>query len=148
MCSQWGTIPNPTLKFSTPQHPQVPALGHDPGNKIKFCSICFLSFICENTYKVLYKYLWNWLCNWNLMIFDLTPSSPVWRWGENLTTFCFARHPLQFDMPHDHVKKKKFFWPARRPKVPPLGHDPDAGMKIQFNMLYIFHLWEDTQSLV
>ena len=26
-------------------------------------------------------------------------------------------------------------------------HDPENQMKIQSNMFYIFHLWEDTQSL-
>ena len=40
----------PTLKFLTPSIPKVPPLEHDPGNRIKFLSICFLSFICENTH--------------------------------------------------------------------------------------------------
>ena len=40
-----------------PKHPQVPPLGHDPGDRTKFCSICFISFICEDTLKVWYKNL-------------------------------------------------------------------------------------------
>ena len=31
---------------------------------------------------------------------------------------------------------------------PTPGHDPGSRMKILSYMLYIFHLWEDTQSLV
>ena len=33
-------------------------------------------------------------------------------------------------------------------KSPTPGHDPGGRMKIPSDMLYIFHLWEDTQSLV
>ena len=58
-----------------------------------------------------------------------------------------------------HVKNShiKFGWiseknwpqtPAVSPKVQPLGHDPSDQMKILSNMFYIFHLWEDTRSLV
>ena len=34
-----------------PQHPQVPPLGHDQATELKSRSICFISFICENTHK-------------------------------------------------------------------------------------------------
>ena len=34
----------PTLKFLTPQHPKVPPLGHDPGNKMKIPSNLFSIF--------------------------------------------------------------------------------------------------------
>ena len=47
----------PTLKFLTPPAPRSPTPGHDLGNRMKFCSICFLSFICENTHTVWYKNL-------------------------------------------------------------------------------------------
>ena len=47
-------------------------------------------------------------------------------------------------------RKKKLTLPphTRYPQVPPLAHDPGGQMKIQSDMFYIFHLWEDTQSLV
>ena len=55
MRSRWGAIANPHAKvFDPPPAPQVPPLGHDPGNSMK---ICFLSFICENTHKVWYEIL-------------------------------------------------------------------------------------------
>ena len=38
--------------------------------------------------------------------------------------------------------------PPQHPQVPPLGHDPSNRMKIMFNMVFIFHFWEHTQSLV
>ena len=44
--------------------------------------------------------------------------------GEILLVSCSTHHPLQFDMPHDHV------WKNFDPQVPPLMHDPDDGMKI------------------
>ena len=47
-------------------------------------------------------------------------------------------------MPHDHVQKIKFLTPAP-PSPKPWGmHDPEDRMKIESNMCYIFHLWEDT----
>ena len=44
--------------------------------------------------------------------------------------------------------KKLIFDPPEHPKVPPLGHDQGDRMKIPSNVFYIFHLWENTQSLV
>ena len=45
--------------------------------------------------------------------------------------------------------KMKFLTPnPQYPQVPPLGHDPGDRMKILFDVLYIFHLWKDTQNLV
>ena len=38
--------------------------------------------------------------------------------------------------------------PPRYPQVRPLGHDPGCQMKIPSDMFYIFHVGEDTQSLV
>ena len=66
-----------TLKFWTPQHPAVPPWGMTLATEWKFCSICFLSFICENTHKVLHKNLWKWHVN-DIWLFDLAPRSPVW----------------------------------------------------------------------
>ena len=50
-------------------------------------------------------------------------------------------------MPYDHVQKIKFFTTST-PKSQTLGHDPGDRMKIPSNMFYIFHLVEDTHSLV
>ena len=38
--------------------------------------------------------------------------------------------------------------PPRYPQVPPLAHDLGDQMKIMYDMFYVFHVWEDTQSLV
>ena len=38
--------------------------------------------------------------------------------------------------------------PLWYPQVPPLGDDQGGHMKIPSDMFYIFHFWEDTQSLV
>ena len=45
-----------TLKFLTPQHPQVPPQGHDPSSRRKILFNIF-SFICENMHKVWYENL-------------------------------------------------------------------------------------------
>ena len=60
------------------------------------------------------------------------------------------------DVSNSHAESgwisKKKIWPPKPPTVPllvrPLGHDPGDGMKIPSDMFYIFHVWEDTQSLV
>ena len=58
------------------------------------------------------------------MIFDLLTSPKGHQFDPRmkiLLAFCSARHPRRFDMPLDHVWKKKYFWPPgypQRPKVP------------------------------
>ena len=45
-------------------------------------------------------------CSQNLMIFDLLTSPQGHQFDPRmkiLLAFCSARHPLQFDMPYDHV---------------------------------------------
>ena len=79
----------------------------------KFCSICFLSFICENTHKEFGIKIFEIDM---LMIFDLLTLPQGHQFDpmmKMLLAFCSARHPRQFDMPHDHVWKKK--------KIDPLG---------------------------
>ena len=44
MRSQWGAITNPTLKFLTTQHPQVPPWGMIQATEWKFYSTYFISF--------------------------------------------------------------------------------------------------------
>ena len=46
-----------------------------------------------------------------------------------------------------NFRKKNLPPPPPDPQVPPLGYDPGGQMKIPADMFYIFHLWEDTQSL-
>ena len=46
------------------------------------------------------------------------------------------------------ISKKITPNPLRYPQVPPLGHDPGGQIEIPSDMFYIFHLYEDTQSLV
>ena len=75
-CSRWGAIANSHAKvFYSPSTPQ--SRGMTLATEWKFCSICFLSFICENTHKVWYKSLWNWHVN-DIWPFELAPRSPVW----------------------------------------------------------------------
>ena len=83
----------------------------------KFCSICFLSFICEYTHKVWYKNLWNWHVNDNWP-FYLALMSPVWPYDENFTC-----HPRRFDIQHDHVWKKNIL----APWAPPAPQSPTPG---------------------
>ena len=40
-----------------PQRPEVPPLGHDPGDRMKIPSDMFCVFHCENTHKVCHKSL-------------------------------------------------------------------------------------------
>ena len=148
--SQWGAIANPHAKvFDSPQHPQVPPRGMTLATEWKFCSICFPSYICENTHKEFGIKIFEIDM---LMIFDLLTLPQGHQFDPRmkmLLAFCSACHPRRFDMPHDHVRKK-FFWPPRHPqclKVPPLGHDPGDRIKIPSDMLCIYHLWEHTQSL-
>ena len=58
MRSRWGAIANPHAKVFDPTSIHVvPPLGHDPSNRIKFCSICYQYFICKNAHKVWHKNL-------------------------------------------------------------------------------------------
>ena len=43
------------IKFLIPQHPQVPPLGHDPGDRMKIPSNMFYIFHCEKTHNVWFK---------------------------------------------------------------------------------------------
>ena len=43
---------------------------------------------------------------WNFMIFELL-TSPQGHQFDPSVAFCSAHHPRQFDVPHDHVQKKK-----------------------------------------
>ena len=71
----------------------------------KFCSICFLSFICENTHKEFGIKIFEIDM---LMIFDLLTSPQGHQFDPSmkmLLAFCSACQPRRFDMPHDHVLK-------------------------------------------
>ena len=134
MCSQWGAISNPhTQVFYTSSTPKS---DHWVMTEWKFLKTCFISLICENKNKVCDKNLWNWLCKWNLVIFDRMTSPQGYQFDPRmkiLLPFCFTHYPLQFDMPHDHVQKGKF-WPLGTPGTP--KSHPWGIAKIPFN---IFH---------
>ena len=92
------------LSFWPPSIPKSHHWGMTQGTEWKFCSICFISFICEKTHKIWYKNLRNWLCNWNLMIFDFLTSSQSHQFDlrvKILHAFCSNHHPRHFDMPLD-----------------------------------------------
>ena len=95
---------NPHAKvFDSPQHPQVAPRGMTLATERKFCSICFLSFICENTHKEFGIKIFEIDM---LMIFDLLTSPQGHQFDPRmkmLLAFCSARHPRRFDMPHDPV---------------------------------------------
>ena len=67
---------------------------------------------------------------------------------------CAGAYAIHVSSPHiksGWISEKKN-WPPTPyytvPLGPTPGHDPGGQMKIPYDMLYIFHLWEDTQSLV
>ena len=81
----------------------------------------------------------------------LTPPHKAPGGGESKN--CAGACAIHVSKPHSKsslISKKKNFDP-QPPMVPPSptpGHDPGSRMKITSDILYIFHLWEDTQSLV
>ena len=82
------------------------------------------------------------------MIFDFWPLQWVPGGGEpKYWVVACAIHVSNSHTNSGWISEKKMFWPPQYPQ-PPLGHDPGGRMKIPFDMFYIFHLWEDTQSLV
>ena len=92
----------------------------------KFCSIRFLRFICENTHKEFGIKIFEIDI---LMIFDLFTSPQGHQFDPSmkmLLAFCSACHPRRFDMPHDHVWKKKNFdpWAPQVPQSPTPGAWP------------------------
>ena len=62
----------------------------------KFCSICFIFFICENINKVWYKKSLKLTC------YQLDHRVKI------LHALCSTHHSRQFDMPNDHVQKDKW----------------------------------------
>ena len=151
MCSLWGTIANPHVK-DLPSTPKSHPWGMTPATEWKFCSICFLSFICKNAHKVWYKNLRIWQCSRNLMIFDLLTSAQGHQFDLRMILYL---HSVLLVIPLDlmyHMimfEKKKIRPPGpQRPKVPLLGHDPGEEWKSCQIGFCIFHLWEHTQSLV
>ena len=109
-------------------------------------SLTFFLLFVKTHKKFGIKNLWNWHGNRNSMIFDLLTSLQGHQFDPRMKiflAFCSARQPRRFDMPLGHVWI--FFWPPghpKRPKVPPLGHDPGDRMKIPSDSFCIFHLWE------
>ena len=86
------------------------------------------------------------------MIFDLlAPPQGPRGWGPKKCAVACA-----IDVSYSHTKsgrisEKKFFGPLNPPMVPPSltpGAWPGNEMIILSDMFYIFHLWEDAQSLV
>ena len=50
MPSQWSAIANPHAKGFDPQHPKVPPLRHDPGNRMKiWFDILYVLFVSTHT---------------------------------------------------------------------------------------------------
>ena len=63
---------------------------------------------------------------------------------------CAGACAIHVSNSHTKSGRKNFFYP--QPPTVPLSpdpeHDPGGRMKMPSDMLYIFHLWEDAQSLV
>ena len=86
------------------------------------------------------------------MIFDLLapPQGPRGGDPKNGAGAC-GIHVSNSHTKSGWISETFFFYPPtppRHPQVPPLAHDPGGQMKIPSDMFYIFHFWEDTQSLV
>ena len=85
------------------------------------------------------------------MIFDLLVP-PQGHRGRGLKTCAVACaiHASNSYTKLVEFRENQFFdpQPPRYPQVSPLGHDPGDGIKIPSDMFYIFHLLEDTHSLV
>ena len=91
-----------------------------PAAEWKLCSICFLSFICENTHKVCFKNLWDWIGNRPL---DLTPKVTSLTLG-----WKFYLHSVLLIIPvnlicHMTMSEKKN-WPPGCPQRP--SPNPEA----------------------
>ena len=118
----------------------------------KSCLICFVSFICITHTKFGLTIFWNWHVNQNLMIFDLLISLQGHQFDPRLKIYL---HSVLLVIPVNlicHMTMFEiFFWPPRHPQLPkvrPLWHDPGKRIKVPSDMFCIFHLWEQTQSLV
>ena len=139
------------LAPQSPRYPQVPPLGMTQAPEWKSRLICYISFICEKIHKVWFKNLWNWLCNSDLMIWTFWPLPRAPGGGDPKNgAVAYTIHVSNSHTKSGWISEKKKIWPQnppRYPQVPPLGHDPGGQMKIPSDMFYIFHLWEDTQSL-
>ena len=101
-------------------------------------TICFLSFICENTHKVRYKIEIDML-----MIFDLF-TSPQGHQSDPRMKMLLA-YSVLLVIPVDlicHMTMYDFLdpWAPQCPKFPPLGHGPGNRIKIPSDMFCIFHL--------
>ena len=75
------------------------------------------------------------------------PKAPGGGDKKNCAGTC-AIHVSNSHTKSDWISKKNFDPPTpHHTPSPTPGHDPGGQMKIPSDMLYIFHLWEDTQSL-
>ena len=116
--SRWGAIANPHAKvfdsLSTPQsHPRAwPWQKNENSVQYVFC-LLFVRTYTNFGIKIFEIDM--------LMIFDLLtwPQGHQFDpWMKILLAFCSAGHPRRFDIPHDHVWKKKFFDALGTPSVP------------------------------
>ena len=131
-------IANPDAKIFDPST-QSPTLGHDPGDIMK---VPFDTFV--RTHKVWYKKL----CNSDLIIFDLLIPPQGYEFDPRvkiLLALCSTNHPCQFDMPHDHVRKKKF-GPLGTTKSHPWGMTQTTEQKSRPLCFIIYFMCENTRK--
>ena len=85
---------------------------------------------------------------WYLTFWPL-PRAPLGGDQQNGADAC-AIHVSNSHSKSEWISGEKIWLsnPPRYPQVPPLGHDRGGQTKIPSDMFYIFHVWEDTQSLV
>ena len=92
------------------------------------CGAFILSFICENSHNTNFgiKILEiDFVTEIFIMIFDLLTSPQGHQFEARvkiLLAFCSTRHPCQFDMQHDHVRKNIFFDPPLGISSAPKSH--------------------------
>ena len=114
----WKDKLTPPPPWASPACPKVPPLEHDNGDRIKIPSDMFCIFHLYNTHTksgiIFFEIDMLTEIKWYLT-FDLTQCHQFDPRIKILLAFCSARHPRRFDMPHDHVWKKKFLTPWAPP---------------------------------
>ena len=87
------------------------------------------------------------------MVFDLLTSPQGHQFDSRvkiLLAFCSTHHPRQFDMPHDHVRKKICFDPMGNPGVHKshcwgMTHESEQKSRLIY---FVSCICKNTQSLI
>ena len=120
--------------------PFTPSQGHQFDCRLNFFSVC----------SGILPIPFNLICHMTMirnLIFDPSPRPQGTGTPKNVLVhvpFMWVTHTPNLV----EFRKKLTPQPPTVSPSPTPGHDPGGRMKIPYDMLYIFHLWEDTQCLV